>query len=571
MFRDPGTKKRLLPDAFPTLFDVPNAPPRVSSARRVLQRAVSEPGPVPEPEPEPEPEPAPEPAPVNISPLETPMKKKLSRQLRMSRGRIEKMKTRLKSKNRAIRMLQKTVKESGKVEHVIESMKPFLHPDEHELVAMQMRMAERKSRVYSDDFKSFALAVYYKSPSCYRFLQSRFKLPAKSTINAWMSQMTITEGFCPNLLRLLQVRTQHLPASERVCTLMIDEISLKKSIDYDASLDQVQGLVKGQKGAYAMGALVFQVVGMKQPWKQAFSFFFIENAMDHSKLIDLVSSAMDKLSEVGLDVHALSSDMGSNFRSMLDQLGVTVDNPYITHREKKVWVFADMPHVMKCIRNCLYSHKKIWDMDGTCIASWHVLEEFYESDKKQKIRLAPKLKQAHFSMSVFGAKMKVKWATQLLSHSVAAGVQTYASFGQLGEDAEPTAQFCETLNDLFDVFNSSVKLGKTRFQAALTSDSNLIAYLDECYEWIQGWKVKNKKGKDITNHFQYINGMLSNINAVKMLVKDVESLGFQYLCTRRLCTDSVENLFAALRGRRGFETNPSCLGFSQAFRQVVAN
>ncbi len=53
----------------------------------------------------------------------------------------------------------------------------------------------------------------------------------------------------------------------------MDEISLKKSIDYDASLDQVQGLLRGQKGAYATVALMFLVSGMKMHWKQAFVFF----------------------------------------------------------------------------------------------------------------------------------------------------------------------------------------------------------------------------------------------------------------------------------------------------------
>ncbi len=53
--------------------------------------------------------------------------------------------------------------------------------------------------------------------------------------------------------------------------------------------------------------------------------------------------------------------------------------------------------------------------------------------------------------------------------------------------------------------------------------------------------------QDITNHFDFMNSLRSS--AVKMLMKDVESLGFQYLCTRRLCTDSVENPFVAIRGR----------------------
>ncbi len=94
--------------------------------------------------------------------------------------------------------------------------------------------------------------------------------------------------------------------------------------------------------------------------------------MDHSELIDQVSGTLDKLSEIGFDIRMLSSDLGNNFRSMIDQYGVTVNNPYVTHQEKKVWVFTDMPYVMKCAMNCLYSHKK-WGtrmgsapQDGTC-------------------------------------------------------------------------------------------------------------------------------------------------------------------------------------------------------------
>ncbi len=69
------------------------------------------------------------------------------------------------------------------------------------------------------------------------------------------------------------------------------------------------------------------------------------------------------------------------------------------------------------------------DKDGKCTARRHVLEDFYEGYRKQKVRVATKLKKAHFNMKIFGARLKVKWVMQLLSHSVAAGVQTYASFG----------------------------------------------------------------------------------------------------------------------------------------------
>ena len=65
---------------------------------------------------------------------------------------------------------------------------------------------------------------------------------------------------------------------------------------------------------------------------------------------------------------------------------------------------ADMPHLLKSVRNCLYGNS-ILTCTGT--ASWEGIKKVHEIDKRQALRLCPRLKDQHFNLHVYGAKMKV--------------------------------------------------------------------------------------------------------------------------------------------------------------------
>ena len=62
-------------------------------------------------------------------------------------------------------------------------------------------------------------------------------------------------------------------------------------------------------------------------------------------------------------------------------------------------------------------------------------------------------------MEAYGAKMKVKWAVQVLSHSVAAALFTCSELGEI-LGGEETAEFCERMDRLFNMLNSSVSDSK---------------------------------------------------------------------------------------------------------------
>ncbi len=115
-------------------------------------------------------------------------------------------------------------------------------------------------------------------------------------------------------------------------------------------------------------------------------------------------------------------------------------------------------------------------------------------------------------------------------------------------------------------------LGLPIYKRALKEGSSVLPYLEELEKWIQSWKVVNHKGQDITSRFKFIKGWVSNIRAFKILLHKLTSEhGFEFLLTRRVCTDPLENLFATIRGKGGFNQNPTCQDFATAIKQIVAN
>ncbi len=323
---------------------------------------------------------------------------------------LQKLHAKVKKQNREIRRLQKDLNHTKSLEGLIESTRSFLTEDEHRLVEAQMRLSVGKKKTYTEEFKEFAISIYDKRPSCYRFLKTRLQLPAKSTINLWLSQLRFQEGLCPNLLKMLSMRVGRLKNIDRICVLIGDEITLKESLDYSPTDDKVYGFDNEDK-ICLKAANVFMAAGLKSRWKQAVSYKFVPRCLPANDLVVCLRKTLDELTRVGLRVKVFSSDQGPNYSSALVVLGVSKQRPYFEHGQERIYCIADPPHVLKSTRNCLLNHI-VESSLGT--AKWSVIVALYDLDRKQQIRLCPKLRDAHFNMKPLGAKMKVRYASQVV-------------------------------------------------------------------------------------------------------------------------------------------------------------
>eukprot|EP00794_Sanderia_malayensis_P010406 gene10406-11494_t len=168
-------------------------------------------------------------------------------------------------------------------------------------------------------------------------------------------------------------------------------------------------------------------------------------------------------------------------------MGVTVDKPYFQIRKTNYFVIYDPPHLIKSIRNNLLKYNFEY---GLYVAKWNDIKNFYRQDEKQTIRLAPKLTEKYFNLTGF-SKMKVKLATQVLSHTVAAAIYTYVSFQGLPGSAVGTAQLLETFNKIFDCCNSSSFTESKFCSRSITTGSPHVRELENALSFIQSIKVIN--------------------------------------------------------------------------------
>ena len=86
-------------------------------------------------------------------------------------------------------------------------------------------------------------------------------------------------GHSAMITKLLKHKVKNFTPREKLCSLLMDEMSIKKSLRYDPSTDSIGGFEDfGSKGSnkVATHALVFMVKGMTSNWKQPFSYYLSE-------------------------------------------------------------------------------------------------------------------------------------------------------------------------------------------------------------------------------------------------------------------------------------------------------
>lgn len=142
--------------------------------------------------------------------------------------------------------------------------------------------------------------------------------------------------------------------------------------------------------------------------------------------------------------------------------------------------------------------------------------------------------------------------------------------GQLPPSSKNTAEFLLQLNDLLDVLNSSQRLNQCRNKRAIsavepTTAEEHLTLLRDADEWLGRWSVGD--GAVIKS----IAGLQQTIRGVQVIWEVCQRAGFQFLCTRRLNQDPLENLFSVIRQRGGARDNPDPTQFRHAYKHAILN
>ena len=399
-----------------------------------------------------------------------------------------------------------------------------------DFVEMQIKLHKKrgKGRRYSPELKSFSLSLYHVSGRAYRLLSKFFYLPSKRSLRRWVSRLPGTPGITEAAMNVIETKVKVMNSISKICSLCIDEMSLKTNLIYDISADEVLGFVDLGAGKkcelIATSALVVMACGMADKWKQPLGYFLVHESCKSIDVKRILFDAIDKLDSIGLKVVCVISDLGSNFQKLVRELGVTPTQPwFLTESGKKNIFLYDPPHLIKAVRNNLMKYDFHF---GGKVASWQDVKSLYDRDSSLSIRCCPKLTDKHINPNGF-TKMKVKLATQVLSHTVAAAISTYVSLGAMSASAAGTAEFITAFDKIFDCLNSSsVKCANGKLHRKALSDSSVhLKFLtDEAIPFLSSIKVINRTtGADATNTLRCLKGFQITLHGILALWSELRS------------------------------------------------
>lgn len=332
-------------------------------------------------------------------------------------------------------------------------------------------------------------------------------------------------------------------------------------MEYNSSDDLVEGYEDlgelGRRNRIGNSALVVLVRGLHHNWRIPLGYFVSKGPVAAILLKDIIKIVMLKLIQMSFEPMALVCDQASNNRKALILLGATLNSPKIDIGGFTIYTVYDAPHLVKSLRNNLMNTKLQIVVNGRRV-SWNDIVETYSIDKKSMTaRTLIKINDSHIRPNTF-EKMRVKYATQIFSHTVAAAIRTCVHTGQLvSYSANDTANFVENVNNVFDSLNSKTLRDPNSRRRPLSVFGQPVVRetLESGIKMFQN-VVVYENGKK-RNNIYCIDGFVWTLRSILLLWDDLRNKGSKYLVTSFLNQDPLENFFSVIRSRCGYNPTPS--------------
>lgn len=254
---------------------------------------------------------------------------------------------------------------------------------------------------------------------------------------------------------------------ERYATLMIDEIQLTPSLVYDSS----SGTILGRPtipladeslpdDCLATHGLVFMLGGLSSRWKQTIAFHLTGNSFSVKKVKEVILTILKTVEAIGVTVDIIITDMGGGNLGLWKEFGISVSRygqyrvccPHPCNTSKHLFFMADVPHLLKNLRNHLTRRQVIYlpddvvqkNMLPTNEVKIEYAEQLVKLDSTSELKMAPHLKSASVDPGHF-EKMKVGLAFSLFNNDTAAALRLLVEGGIMNRYALATAWFFETI------------------------------------------------------------------------------------------------------------------------------
>ena len=238
---------------------------------------------------------------------------------------------------------------------------------------------------YDAEWLLECLLIRIKSSKTYEHLRSEglLPLPHITTLQSMLSGMSCHFGFNEFALNALEKVFAGMPLNKRFVSLMWDEITIAPDLTFNSSTFQFEGFLPTIESFLSSAedkddiqtekltdhALVFVIRPYMSSWVLPIAVFPAKNAVSGKDLFKLLMRALIVLEEKGARVLSTVCDGAATNVAVWNSCKVygrtegkkKINNKiaHPTQTETPVYFLRDAPHLMKTIRNHLFTHKNV--------------------------------------------------------------------------------------------------------------------------------------------------------------------------------------------------------------------
>lgn len=418
------------------------------------------------------------------------------------------------------------------------------------------------------DAKNFdrqsALRLFFTAPNSYRTYRMLCLLPTVRQLKRYTRNWDMPPGLNDNILNALHLKMKLLPPFERRCCLCVREMRLQPHLFYNLSRDRIVGFYEigaEKRRILARRALVVMARSLAGDWEQPVAYFFHGGTCNADVMKNLIFQAIIKLTHIGATVHALITGTAPTFLRLSRRLGISAERPWFLVNDEKIFYIFNVTRLMRATRNVLMTHEIHFREKK---ASWADIKLLFRRDSQIRLPLAPKLSVSHLEPSE-RQKVETKYAVEVFSNRVAAGLNAYITSGEFPLRAIGTVEFVYNFDQLLDIFNSSAS---TKSQA-FTGNIREMLVLQQTLDFLKSIRVVDENGAHVKSVKCFDRWQIT-INAIAQLWNVLKEHEFSFLYTRRLSQEGIERVFRSIRQQSRNRVRPTPILFTRAFKNLVS-
>lgn len=433
----------------------------------------------------------------------------------------------------------------------------------------------------------------------YEEIRKLFPLPCKRTLTGRIQNLKFESGVLHEVFDFLQIKVSKMTDFDKECVVIVDEMSIERGTQYDPSVKKIIGNVTfpSTTTRLAKNGLVVMLAGIATKWKQVVAYEFsgdFDNTDYGVKLKKLVFDVICAAENIGLSVSSFVSDMGPLNQKMWKEFGIVCKKNMNENREslceyidlntsvehpvqklingswpRKLYFFADVPHLFKNITQSLINNKIIILPDDVVVQyelptnkiNFEVVVNLFslQTEFKSDLRLTPKLEEFKLHPNNF-QKMKVKTSYHVLHPDVSAGLKVVAE--ETGEkELLTTAWFIDLVNKWFYLMTGRSESGGGWSLKCMEAYNESQYFLQE---FISIFKVIQVGGNRAFKPIQQ-GAIISTTSMIEIHEYYLFTKKFSFFLPGRINQDTLENFFGTVRSK---QSKPSALDFKNILKSI---